>query len=240
MESFKAKGMGMGKPDSGLPKSSVNNKGFKEDKKSGGRGMTGKGPKFKYPSIKHGVTEVDMEEEEFEGWSNEQEDVEGMMEPKEASRTMTYRRRAERGRVTAPSQIRKESVNNELNLLKEKNEEYKKALDFFRTKLNEVAVFNSNLAYSTRLFTEHSTTKQEKINILRRFDGVESLKESKSLYQSIKKELDGGSNNGVVSESIQRKVIKTPQTGSASNLIESKTYENPQFLRMKDLMTKIK
>jgi hypothetical protein len=90
------------------------------------------------------------------------------------------------------------------------------------------------------LFTEHSTTKQEKINILRRFDGVESLKESKNLYQSIKKELDGGSNNGVVSESIQRKVIKTPQTGSASNLIESKTYENPQFLRMKDLMTKIK
>ena len=240
VESFKAIGMGFGKPKSGLPKSSVNNKGFNEDKKSGGKGMTGKGPKFKYPSIKHGVTEVDMEEEEFEGWSNEQEDVDGMMEPKEASRTMTYRRRAERGRVTAPSQIRKESVNNELNLLKEKNEEYKKALDFFRTKLNEVAVFNSNLAYSTRLFTEHSTTKQEKINILRRFDGVESLKESKNLYQSIKKELDGGSNNGVVTESIQRKVIKTPQTGSASNLIESKTYENPQFLRMKDLMTKIK
>jgi hypothetical protein len=42
--------------------------------------------------------------------------------------------------------------------------------------LNEVAVFNSNLAYATRLFTEHSTTKQEKINILRRFDNVESLK----------------------------------------------------------------
>jgi hypothetical protein len=240
VESFKAIGMGFGKPKSGLPKSSVNNKGFNEDKKSGGKGITGKGPKFKYPSIKHGVTEVDMEEEEFEGWSKEMDEEEGMMEPKEASRTMTYRRRAERGRVTAPSQIRKESVNNELNLLKEKNEEYKKALDFFRTKLNEVAVFNSNLAYSTRLFTEHSTTKQEKINILRRFDGVESLKESKNLYQSIKKELDGGSNNGVVSESIQRKVIKTPQTGSASNLIESKTYENPQFLRMKDLMTKIK
>jgi len=108
--------------------------------------------------------------------------------------------------------------------LREKNEEYKKALDFFRTKLNEVAVFNSNLAYSTRLFTEHSTTKQEKINILRRFDGVESLKESKNLYQSIKKELDGNTNVGVVTESIQRKVVKTPQTGSAANLIESFVY----------------
>jgi len=134
-----------------------------------------------------------------------------------------------------------ESVTKEVNLLREKNEEYKKALDFFRTKLNEVAVFNSNLAYSTRLFTEHSTTKQEKINILRRFDNVESIKESKSLYKTIKNELDGSKgSNEVVTESIQRQVIKTPSNGSASNLIESKTYENPQFMRMRDLMSKIK
>jgi hypothetical protein len=97
------------------------------------------------------------------------------------------------------------------------------------------------LAYATRLFTEHSTTKQEKINILRRFDNVETLKESKNLYKTIKNELDGStSKSDVVTESIQRKVIKTPQNGSSSNLIESKTYENPQFLRMKDLMSKIK
>jgi hypothetical protein len=175
LESFKAKGTGMGKPKLGMPKSGVNMKGFKEDRKSGGRGMTGKGPKFKYPSIKHGVTETEMDEEEFNEW--EEENNEGLVdsvenldaETTEASRTMTYRRRAERGRVTAPRQV-SESQYKQVELLKEKNEEYKKALDFFRTKLNEVAVFNSNLAYSTRLFTEHSTTKQEKINILIRFD----------------------------------------------------------------------
>jgi len=245
LESFKAKGTGMGKPKLGMPKSGVNMKGFKEDRKSGGRGMTGKGPKFKYPSIKHGVTETEMDEEEFNEW--EEENNEGLVdsvenldaETTEASRTMTYRRRAERGRVTAPRQV-SESQYKQVELLKEKNEEYKKALDFFRTKLNEVAVFNSNLAYSTRLFTEHSTTKQEKINILRRFDSVETLKESKNLYQSIKKELGGKESQPIVTESIERKVIKTPQTGSATNLIESKTYENPQFLRMRDLMAKIK
>jgi len=95
------------------------------------------------------------------------------------------------------------------------------------------------LAYATRLFTEHSTTKQEKINILRRFDGVETLKESKSLYKTIKEDL-GGKETNVVTESVQSKVAKTPTKGSANNLIESKTYENPQFLRMKDLMSKIK
>ena len=134
---------------------------------------------------------------------------------------------------------RNESVNKEIAQLREKNEEYRKALNIFKEKLNEVAVFNSNLAYATRLFTEHSTTKQEKINILRRFDGVETIKESKSLYKSLKEDL-GGKGQSVVTESVQSKVQKSPSNGSANNLIESKTYENPQFLRMKDLMGKLK
>ena len=245
LESFRAVGIGFGKPGNGFSKMSVNNKGFNEDKKSGGRGLTGKGPKFKYPKIKKGVTETEFEEEEFNEWEKEtNEEMVDSPETTEAARTLGNGRNWGRKGLpkprTAPRHLKVESVNKEVSLLREKNEEYKKALDFFRTKLNEVAVFNSNLAYSTRLFTEHSTTKQEKINILRRFDGVESLKESKNLYQSIKRELDGKGNESVVTESIQKRVNKTPQSGSATNLIESKTYENPQFVRMKDLMTKIK
>jgi hypothetical protein len=132
----------------------------------------------------------------------------------------------------------KENDSRELQVLREKNEEYRKALNIFRNKLNEVAVFNSNLAYATRLFTEHSTSKQEKINILRRFDGVESIKESKGLYKTIKDELSPTTSQPM-NESFERKIENTPATGSAVNLIENKTYENPQFLRMKDLMSKM-
>ena len=130
------------------------------------------------------------------------------------------------------------ALSEEVVRLREKNEEYRKALNVFREKLNEVAVFNSNLAYATRLFTEHTTTKQEKINILRRFDDVETLKESKTLYSSIKNELSSSKSQAVVTESFER-MEKSPVSGSAQNLIESKTYENPQFLRMKDIMSKI-
>jgi hypothetical protein len=143
-----------------------------------------------------------------------------------------------KGRLRPAVRENKE-LKTEVQQLREKNEEYRKALNVFKTKLNEVAVFNSNLAYATRLFTEHSTTKQEKINILRRFDGVETLKESKSLYKTVKEDL-GGKEADVVTESVQSKVSKTPSKGSANNLIESKTYENPQFLRMRDLMSKLK
>ena len=238
LESFKVKGVGMGKPGNGMAKSTVNMKGFKEDKKQGTKGVGMGKPKNVYPkNLKHGVTETELDEMDDEG------------EVKETVRTNNYVQAGKIARRRGSDMnknrmdIRKpknESVEKELQTLREKNEEYKKALDFFRSKLNEVAVFNSNLAYSTRLFTEHSTTKQEKINILRRFDNVQTIKESKNLYKTIKEELDGDTSTESINESVQRNVVKTPQNGSSTNLIESKTYENPQFLRMKDLMTKIK
>ena len=140
-------------------------------------------------------------------------------------------------KVEPNKSVNESELKAEVDSLRAKNEEYRKALNIFREKLNEVAVFNSNLAYATRLFTEHSTTKQEKINILRRFDSVETLKESKTLYKTLKEDFDG--KETVVKESVESKVQKSPSKGSATNLIESKTYENPQFLRMRDLMTKI-
>lgn len=165
-------------------------------------------------------------------------------EAKEAARTYGFGSKKGRGLrkgITPNRNLTFESreIMEELEMLRAKNEEYRKALNMFRDKLNEVAVFNSNLAYATRLFTEHSTSKQEKINILRRFDSAENLKESKALYKTIKEELHGTQTKAPMTESIERVIEKAPQSGSAINLIESKTYENPQFMRMKDIMSKI-
>lgn len=133
----------------------------------------------------------------------------------------------------------------EVSNLKGKNGEYRKALVSFKKKLNEVGVFNSNLAYATRLFTEHSTTKQEKVNILRRFDNVKSLKESKDLYRVVREELSqnkpsiASKTKKSISESVDRKINSTIKSGSNTKLMETKAYENPQFSRIKDLMSKL-
>ena len=130
------------------------------------------------------------------------------------------------------------AINEEVEKLKKQNGEYKKALVLFKEKLNEVAVFNANLAYSTRLFTEHSTTKQEKLNILKRFDGINNMNESKSLFNTIKNELE---TKNPITETVANKISNTPTTSSSKEMLaESKAYENPQFKRMKDLMSKIK
>ena len=141
------------------------------------------------------------------------------------------------------SRIRKSYnlLKEEVDSLKTKNKEYKKALVTFKEKLNEVSVFNSNLAYVTRLFTEHSTTKREKINILKRFDNAQTLKESKGLYKVIRQEFSQEIKNKTknISEAIERKITKSSTSGSGGKLLESKVYENPQFTRMKDLMSKL-
>jgi hypothetical protein len=238
-EGFKPKGVGMGKPKKVYPKTlkhGVTEKETTESKKietkEGMKSIKPKGvgmgkPKFEYKEVK----KMTMKPVKKGG------------ETAEASRTLGsgkfFGKKGLPKPKAAPRHLRVENVDNELNILRERNEEYRKALNVFRDKLTEVAVFNSNLAYATRLFTEHSTTKQEKINILRRFDSVESLKESKSLYKTIKDELSSQGSATVVKESLQEKMERTPSSGSAANLIESKTYENPQFMRMKDLMSKM-
>lgn len=211
----KPKGMGMGKAKSELPSGKVNMKGFKEDMKQHKESF--KGPK------------------KFEFKEGEDDEV----ETKEAARTLGNGSRNFPKRKGLPKMkvITNDALQEEVEKLRAKNEEYRKALNIFREKLNEVAVFNSNLAYATRLFTEHTTTKQEKINIMRRFDNVETIKESKNLYQTIKDEL-GSVEKPMVKESIVENIDRTPSKGS-TNLVENKTYENPQFLRMKDLMSKM-
>ena len=233
-KTIKPKGVGMGKGPNVKVYSKKPNQGtgFKTKMKQGPKAVgTGKA-KFEY-------------KEQAKLGTNKQVPVK-KAETKEGVRTLGAGSRA--GRKGGLPKLRtgsafnmalKESNTNEVQVLREKNEEYRKALNIFRNKLNEVAVFNSNLAYATRLFTEHSTSKQEKINILRRFDGVESIKESKGLYKTIKDELSPTTSQPM-NESFERKIENAPTTGSAINLIENKTYENPQFLRMKDLMSKMK
>jgi hypothetical protein len=237
LESFKAK-LGKGAAKVGNAKTASTFKktkgGFNEKKKAvNPTAHTGK-PKFEF---KEGNT--------FEMDSPTGSEKFTKEEAKEASRTYGFGSKKGRGLRKAITPNRNLTFENheimeEVEMLRAKNEEYRKALNMFRDKLNEVAIFNSNLAYATRLFTEHSTSKQEKINILRRFDSVETIKESKNLYQSLKNELSAGTKSQPMNESLENKIAKAPATGSAVNLIESKTYENPQFLRMKDLMAKLK
>lgn len=115
---------------------------------------------------------------------------------------------------------------------KNKEKQYKSALIDLRGKLNDIAVFNSNLAHVNRVLTEQSTTKQEKISIIQRFDKVKSINESKSLYKTIVGELK----KEPIKESVEKKITKTSESGASKQLNESKASVDPQIGRMMDLI----
>lgn len=176
------------------------------------------------------IYEIELDEADDETDETKETDVD------EAARTFAndVRKPADSGKKYKAG--RTTAINEEITKLKKQNNDYKKALLLFKDKINEVAVFNAGLAYSTRLFTEHSTTKQEKIQILNRFDSIKTINESKNLYDLIKTELD---NKKTITETVVNKITKSPTTSSKDMLSEAKVYENPEFKRIKDLMNKM-
>ena len=80
------------------------------------------------------------------------------------------------------------------NQIFRENKELKKLAGEFKNKLEESVVINSSLANVIKLLTENSTTRDEKVSIIQRFDKVKTVDESKNLYESISRELKSTKN----------------------------------------------
>lgn len=129
-------------------------------------------------------------------------------------------------------------VNQLVEEFKGAENEYKTAIKNLKGQLQEVALFTSNLTYAVKLMTENSTTKDEKLDILKRFDSAKTLTESREIFNSLENLFSTSKKN--VEKTIQETVLKGSKTSGASNLNESTAYKNPQLERMLDIIGKIK
>lgn len=126
-----------------------------------------------------------------------------------------------------------ESVKKKINALIKENKELKSIVGVLKQKVNEAILVNYNLGKVTKLFTENTTTRDEKINIIKRFDKVKNQSEAKNLYESIEKELK-------ISKPIQKKndgVMHLAE--SKTNIKETKLYESTDMQETLDLMKRI-
>ena len=117
-----------------------------------------------------------------------------------------------------------------------------KILKDFRKTITETAVFNINLTHATKLFLEHSTTSDEKKEILSRFDDeVTTIEESKKLYKQINSELG---RKDTLTESIENKLESKQTSGQAKQILENKklnetvAYIDPAQKRVIDLINR--
>ena len=101
----------------------------------------------------------------------------------------------------------------EQNKLLEENEvKYKKALNESKTYMQNLMLLNKNLAHTSKLFTEHATTKAEKQEILKEFNEVETIRESERMYSFFKRQLDKKTSNNSAKQAIieEAKKVKKP------------------------------
>lgn len=125
----------------------------------------------------------------------------------------------------------------EYNELKSKYSQTKEALKVFRDKLNEIALYNTNMSNAVKLFMEHATTKTEKINIMKKFDSeAKTLKESQRVYKIMSNELK---DRKPISKKVDEKLNETISKASSNTLVESKVYVDPQIAKIHEMMDKL-
>ena len=119
------------------------------------------------------------------------------------------------------------SLNKKLNETKKAKEtvsalieQYKVALDKYRTQLKEMSVFNTNLANVNNLLVneELALTQRDKIKIINEFKNVDSITESQKRYKSFLSELKVAGKS--LTESIENKLSASIQPSSKQKLDE--------------------
>lgn len=171
----------------------------------------------------------------------EEEDVYEMKQKtEELQESLVSTRRKLRALVTENKkkvgQINK--LKNTANEFAKSEKQYKGAINSLKTQLQEIALFTSNLTYAVKLMTENSTTKEEKLKILKKFDSAKNLKESKAIYESLESLLE--TTKKPAEKIVNEKINNKPKSSSSATLNESTAYRNPQLDRMLDIINKIK
>lgn len=114
-----------------------------------------------------------------------------------------------------------------MRILQRENVRYGKALNFLKSKINEVNLFNARLAAYTSLSNKVPLTKKEKASAIRRFDEARSVGEVKRLFRSLTEAYNAKGRTTTSTKRVRRPNIQ-------SVVSESKNYED-SFTRLNEL-----
>lgn len=129
-------------------------------------------------------------------------------------------------------------INESVKTFKASESDYKKAITTLKNELSEVAVFTTNLTHAVKLMTENATTKDEKIQILKRLDSCRTVNESKEVYSTLNETYKTGRTSAA--NIIEHKIVNDDKTSGASSKInETTVYKNPGVERIKEIISKI-
>lgn len=130
-----------------------------------------------------------------------------------------------------------ENIKRKANVIFNENKQLKEVLAKLKGKLEESIVINASLGKIIQLVTENTTSRDEKVNIVKRFNNVKTIQESRELYNTISNELKSVHNNtkSVVNESMDKQIAE----GKNNNIIETSIYKSTDLSNTLDLMDRM-
>lgn len=124
-----------------------------------------------------------------------------------------------------------------MNKLYEENKQMKSIIPELQKKLMESMVINSSMGYIVRLLNENSTSVDEKKEISARFSKVNTLDESKQLYQTISEELKKVNKGNNVNGIFNSQLAESKQ--AKQSLVETTMYKSEKVNEALDFMKRL-
>jgi hypothetical protein len=112
------------------------------------------------------------------------------------------------------------------SLVKE-NTDYKRALSYLKTKLNEINLLNAKLLYTNKLFKAADLSNNQKVKIVENMDLAKTVREVKYAYAIIAESINFGGKQPIKESAapkkvvVQNKVVSTITEGLASRTVAS-------------------
>lgn len=124
-----------------------------------------------------------------------------------------------------------------MNMLYNENKQMKSIIPELQKKLMESMVINSSMGYIVRLLNENSTSIDEKKEISARFSKVNTLDESKQLYQTISEELKKVNKGNNVNGIFNSQLAESKQ--AKQSLVETTMYKSEKVNEALDFMKRL-
>lgn len=124
-----------------------------------------------------------------------------------------------------------------MNKLYEENKQMKAIIPELQKKLMESMVINSSMGYIVRLLNENTTSVDEKKEISERFSKVNTLDESKQLYQTISEELKKVNKGNNVNGIFNSQLAESKQ--NKQSLVETTMYKSEKVNEALDFMKRL-
>ena len=106
-----------------------------------------------------------------------------------------------------------EAVIQENISLKKELEEYRSAVQYLRTQINEINLLNSKLLYTNKLFKQGNFSNEQKLKIIESFDLTKSVREAKLVYATLAESLNNGAKK-------TEEAAKKPVSTTVKNITE--------------------